>query len=212
MARKRIEKTAEQLEAERLSKRFVNAVELGFPLDLVEKVSACLDKFGKSTGFRLVTFQAEPNAVPNKSEARLTTKALNACRAMVKKLDHRLVYFPRGIRLAVDVIDDVGVKWFRSQGVSTRTMMDIYGVSAPVLYRYVQDAPTADKRLPQIRNVEAHPEEFAVGLRWVKQVEGANTEAETAKAVEKYSPSRVARMGAALMLFRKHFKREPIRQ
>jgi len=196
--------------------RFVNALEIGFPQDLVDKVGDCLTKLGDRTGFRHVTFQLDPTAPANRSESRLSLKVLAACRKQVALLGQRQVYFPRSSVAATDVIDDAGVKYLRAQGVSTRTMMDIYDVSAPILYRYLQAAPPAAHRLAQVRHVEHHQAEFDVGLAYLRGAEGttntgAAADAEIAGLIEKYSAGRICRMGQALDLFRRGLKRDPIR-
>lgn len=194
-------------------KRFTNALEAGFPPELVEQVGACLDRLGGNTGFRHLTFQTEAEAPANRSESRIDSRLLGKCREIAARVKVRHIYFPRSSAPAVDIIDDEGVKFLRDAGVSTRTMMDIFCVATPVLYRHLGEAPAPGRRLPQIRNVDKYQREFQIGLEWlrVEEFKGRQSDKIDAKLVEKYSAGRICRIGQAIDLFRRRLKRDPVR-
>jgi hypothetical protein len=184
---------------------FRNGVEAGFPESLIRAMSEALDNHGDDPKLRFITFARTPHARLNASESRLSVTCVRAGREHAAQLGVWCVYVPRTQRHARRVIDVAGIHWLHAAGYASRSIMDVYGLSATRLFALLRGQPRPNGRVRQIRDATSHAEAHAAGLAWLER-HGRLPEALTPP-----DRARVARCGHALLAFREHFGREPRR-
>jgi hypothetical protein len=185
---------------------FRNALEAGFPEPLLRAIGDMLEAHGSDPKLRFITFARAPEAPLRASEARLSHATVREARDHAARLGVWSVYIPRPLRGSRPVIDHAGIHWLHGAGFASRTIMDLYGLSATRLFALLRGQPRPTHRVRQIRDASGHAEAHAVGLGWFER--HGRTSPPDASATER---ARVARCGHALMRFREHFGREPRR-
>lgn len=198
------------------SARFKSAIEMGFDIELVREIGAALNRLGTDPKLRFVTFSKVKSAPFNMSEQRLPARLVKRGREQSEALGVYTVYFPRSIRHAALIVDDEGVRWFREQGWAIRTMADVFSVSTTLLYKSFGSVKPVVRLVEQVRNADEHTEEYRTGIDWLygralPQQKLGSAPLTLLELNELLGPGRIARCGAAVMAFREHFGRDPLR-
>jgi hypothetical protein len=187
---------------------FRNAREAGFPEDLLRRLGEALDAHGADQKHRFVTFARTPDAPLHASESRLCGSLVRAGREHAARVGVWAVYVPRGQRAAsAEVMDPLGIHWLHATGFASRTIMDLYGVSATRLFAILRGQPRPHRKVRQIRDARGHAEAHAAGHAWLARHQPEALPEGTAGP----DHARVARCGHALLQFRQHFGRDPRR-
>lgn len=199
--------TTEQLGAS----RFKNALDAGFPLALVRAVSSALLRVAAGGArIRFITFALTGS--PTVSEKRIPANLLKECRVVAKDLGVRHVYFPKRPGPPSVVIDKDAAKWLKQNGFSTRTIADTLHVSGFLIHNLLRDVEVSTEPVERRKLVDQRSDDFVRGIDWLKDVVGKDGRPiGTRGALELYGPSRVARVGQALIAMKSLLGREPRR-